>query len=342
MDRRTFLGGVAATAASAALLREGVARADLSGLAAVPPAGFSPMSVPGLVVRAKKSGCLEANGIYPKPEDAKEMLTRALQELSGKSSLVDAVKAFIHPQDKVCVKVNGIALQNMSTNKELVLPFVDAMIAAGVQPSNITLLEAYPAWMQGTRITPKSVPAGVQIVNHGKGDGTVERNIPSLRRVAKFARSLTEATALVTFGLVKDHSQHGFTGALKTTTHGCLLNPQDFHELHGSPQVAVVAAQDIVRSRMRLFILDGFKLMAHGGPLWRQPQYVIPHESVYAATDPVAVDSIGWDEVEKARATFGLKTLKDEGREPAYIAAAESLGVGVADRKKITLRDVTL
>jgi hypothetical protein len=54
------------------------------------------------------------------------------------------------------------------------------------------------------------------------------------------------------------------------------------------------------------------------------------------------MDSIGWAEVEKARATFGLKTLKDENREPAYIAAAESLGVGVADPKKITLREITL
>jgi uncharacterized protein (DUF362 family) len=343
MDRRTFLGGVAATTAAATVLRSGVARADTTSLVAAPPAGFTPMSAPGVVVRVKKPGCLEANGLYPKPDDAKAMLQRALTELTGKADLVSAVKMFLHPQDKVCVKVNGIALQNMSTNKELVLPFVQAMIDAGVQPANITLLEAYPSWMQGTRIRPKDVPAGVQLVSHGKNDATMDwLNINSLKRRAKFARSLTDSTALVTFGLVKDHSQHGYTGALKTTTHGCLLNPQDFHELHGSPQVGVLMSQDVIRSRMRLFIADGFKLMAHGGPLWKQPQYVVPHESVYASTDPVAMDSIGWAEVEKARATFGLKTLKDEGREPAYIAAAESLGVGVADPKKITLREITL
>jgi hypothetical protein len=83
-------------------------------------------------------------------------------------------------------------------------------------------------------------------------------------------------------------------------------------------------------------------LMAQGGPLYKQPRYVIPHEAVYVATDPVALDAIGWEEVEKARATFGLKTLADEGREPAYIHAAADLGVGVADRKQIALREVTL
>ena len=82
--------------------------------------------------------------------------------------------------------------------------------------------------------------------------------------------------------------------------------------------------------------------MAHGGPLYKHPEYVIPHEAVYVSTDPVALDAIGWGEVEKARATFGLKSLTDEGRPPAYIRAAGDLGVGIADPQKITLREVTL
>lgn len=345
MDRRTFVGGVAATAATAALLRTGSARADapsLPGLAAVPPAGFSPMSAPGVVVRVKKSGCLEANGIYPKADDAKEMLRRAMQELTGKADLVEAVKQFIHPQDRVCVKVNGIAQQNMATNKELVLPFVQAMVEAGVPGANITLLEQYPGFFQATRIRPKDVPQGVAISWHSNKDATMEWRPVANGRRCKFVRVLTESTALVNFGLIKDHSIQGYTGALKNMTHGCNVNPQDFHDRKNSPQIAILASQDVLRSRLRLCIYDGFKLMAHGGPLWKQPQYVIPHESVYVATDPVALDSIGWGEVEKARAGFGLKSLKDEGREPAYIRFAEGLGAGIADPSKITLRDVTL
>jgi hypothetical protein len=337
-----FMGGVAATAAAATVLREGVARADMAGLAAVPPAGFSPLSAPGVVVRVKKAGCLEANGLFPKADDAKAMLARALQELTGKATLADSVKTLIHPQDKVCVKVNGIALQNMASNKELVLPFVQAMVDVGVPPANITLLDQYPGFFQATRIKPKDVPPGVGISWHSNNDATMDWRPVANGRRCKFVRVLTEATALVNFSLVKDHSCHGFTGAMKNMTHGCNINPQDFHDRHGSPQIAILAAQDVLRSRLRLCILDGFKLMAHGGPLWKQPQYVIPHESVYASTDPVAVDSVGWGEVEKARSSFGLKSLKDDDREPAYIRAAESLGVGIADPKKITLREIAL
>lgn len=343
MDRRTFLAGTAASAAALTLLRAGVARAGTTTpLAAQPPSGFVPLSIPGRVVRVKKSGCLEPNGLFPKADDAKAMLQRAMQELTGKADLVEAVKMFVHPQDKVCVKVNGIAQQNMTTNKELVLPFVEAMVAAGVPGSSITLLEQYPGFFQATRIRPKDVPAGVGISWHSNNDATMDwRDIPGGGR-AKFVRVLTESTALINFALVKDHSIQGYTGALKNMTHGCNINPQDFHQRHGSPQIALLSAQDVLRSRLRLCIIDGFKLMAHGGPLWKQPQYVVPHESVYVSTDPVAVDTIGWGEVEKARSGFGLKSLKDEGREPAYIAAAADLGVGVADPKKITLRDVTL
>jgi uncharacterized protein (DUF362 family) len=340
-SRRAFLGGAAAVATL--LGARAAAAGPPSALAAQPPAGFLPLSEPGRVVRVKKSGCLEANGVYPKPDDAKEMLRRALQELTGKSDLVEAAKLFVHPQDRVCVKVNGIAQQNMATNKELVVPFVEAMVGAGVPPTSITLLEQYPGFFNATRIRAKDVPAGVSIVWHTNSDATMDwREIPGTGRRAKFVRALTESTALVNFALVKDHSICGYTGALKNMTHGCNVNPQDFHDHHASPQIALLAAQDVLRTRSRLCIIDGFKLMAHGGPLYKQPRYVIPHEAVYASTDPVAVDAIGWAEVEKARAGFGLKSLADEGRPPAYILAAADLGLGIADPTKITLREVTL
>src|SRR5260370_40382571 len=206
-SRRTFLGGAAVAAAGAALLRPATALARTSAdLAAQPPAGFVPLSAPGRVVKVKKAGCLEANGVFPKSDDAKEMLRRALEELTGKADLAEAAKMFVHPQDRVCVKVNGIALQNMATNKELVLPFVEAMIASGVPPTSITVLEQYPGFMNGTRIYARSVPAGVSVVWHSNKDATMEwRDIPGTQRHTKFVRALTESTALITFALIKDH-----------------------------------------------------------------------------------------------------------------------------------------
>jgi uncharacterized protein (DUF362 family) len=357
--RRTFLA--AAGAMALPLLLE--ARAEAAGganeapsLAAVPPDGFRPFQAPGKVVKVVKKDSLQANQLYPKPEDAKAMLTRVMTELTGKPDLVASVKEFVHPKDKVLVKVNGIARENMGTNKELVLPFIEALIAAGVPANQITVLEQYSGFLAGTRITPQNLPAGVQVAIHQNGkikgpDGDKEnpamvnmpeRLIPGTGTRTKFVRPLTEATAAFNFALVKDHSICGFTGALKNMTHGCSINPHDFHVHNASPQIALMYAQDVIKSRVRLSILDGYKVMANGGPLWKMPQHVKPHEAVYASTDPVALDMIGWEVVEKYRAELGLKTLTDDKRAPVYIKTAGELGLGVADRARIQLKEVTI
>jgi uncharacterized protein (DUF362 family) len=257
--------------------------------------------------------------------------------------MAQAAALFVHPSDIVCVKVNGIAGDKMGTAKELVLPFVEAMITSGVRPENITVLEQYGSFMAGTRITAQNVPRGVKTSVHQNQDATMDsRPIPSTGTSTKFVRVLTESTALINFSLIKDHSICGYTGCLKNMTHGMSVNPDAFHAHHASPQIALMAAQDVIRSRLRLNITDGFKLMAQGGPLWKSPQHVVPHEAVYVTTDPVAMDAIGWDLVEAQRAKFGLPTLTAAGRTPAYIQNAADLGLGVADRNAIVLREVTI
>jgi uncharacterized protein (DUF362 family) len=347
--RRSFLGTTAAAAAAAAattvLASPAYAAANppSKSLAAAPPAGFSPFSAPGKVVKVTKADTLQKNKLHPKPDVAKEMLTKALTELTGKPDLVSAVSQFVHKDDIVCVKVNGIAQSQMATNKELVLPFVEAMIEAGVQPKNITLLEQYPGFFNATRISAQNVPQGVKIATHSNGDATMdERLIPGTGTTTKFAKYLTEATCAINFALVKDHSICGYTGALKNMTHGCSINPHAFHTHHASPQIALMYAQDVIKSRVRLCIADAFKIMADGGPLYKRPEFVKAHDAVYASTDPVAIDTIGWEAVEKARSEFKLKTLAEVGREPAYIKAAASLGLGIHDRAQIQLKEVTI
>lgn len=344
MGRRAFLGTAAAAAATASLVsKDAFAGPVEKSLAASPPAGFSPFSAPGKVVKVTKKDCLQKNQIYPTPEAAKEMLTKALTELTGKPDLVTAVKQFVHKDDIVCVKVNGIAKQSMGTNKELVLPFLEAMIAAGVPAASITVLEQYGGFLAGTRINAANVPAGVKVVTHGNGNATMDyRLIPGTGTRTKFTRYLTEATCAINFALIKDHSICGYTGQLKNMTHGCSINPHDFHVHHASPQIAQMYAQDVIKSRVRLNIVDGYKVMADGGPLFKRPEMVKPHEAVYVSTDAVAMDTIGWEVVEKLRAELKLKTLTQAGREPAYIKAAGDLGLGVSDRSKITLKEVAI
>ncbi|MBX3234015.1 MAG: DUF362 domain-containing protein [Labilithrix sp.] len=348
LGRRTFLGGAAAAAAAVTTLTSSTADAkdakDAKSLAAAPPEGFSPFNAPGKVVKVTKAGCLEANKMYPKADDAKEMLTKALTELTGKPDLVSAVKEFVHPDDVIVVKVNGIAQKQFATNKELVIPFVEAMVTAGMKPENITLLEQWHGYFAATRITAQNVPSGVKILTHSNGNATMaERPIPGTGGVkTQFTRYLTEATACINFALVKHHSICGYTGAMKNMTHGCSVNPEAFHAHHASPQIALMYAQDVIKSRVRLNIADAFKTMCEGGPLGKTPQFHKVYESVFASTDPVAIDAIGWEVIEKHRADFKLKPLVDQGQEPYYIKIGQDLGLGIADRARIQLKEFTV
>ena len=346
MGRRGFIGAAAAAAAAASLVprtASAIPNEPSKSLAASPPSGFTPFTAPGKIVKVSKKDTLQANQLYPKPDAAKEMLTRAMTELTGKADLPTAIQQFIHKDDIVLVKINGIAKQNMGTNKELVLPFLEGMIAAGIPAQNITVMEQYGDFLAGTRVNAQNVPAGVKVVTHNNGNATMDyRLIPGTGTSTKFVKYVTEATAIVSFALIKDHGICGYTGQLKNMTHGCSINPHDFHVHHASPQIAQMYNQDVIKSRMRLNITDAFKVMADGGPLWKRPEMVKPHEAVYVTTDPVAMDVVGWEIVEKLRADLNLKSLTDAGREPAYIKAAADLGLGVGDRSKITVKEVTI
>src|SRR5262249_8006221 len=139
VTRRTFLGSLAA---GASMLASGEASAR--DLDALPPGGFVPLAIPGKVVKVAKSNTLQANGLWPTEEAAKSMLQRAMAELTGKSDLGAAFARFVHKDDRVAIKPNGIAGKHgatMAANKELVLEIIRGVMAAGVPASSITIYE---------------------------------------------------------------------------------------------------------------------------------------------------------------------------------------------------------
>jgi uncharacterized protein (DUF362 family) len=348
LARRTFLGALATSAAALAAPR--ALAADRVALSAQAPAGFSPLRMPGRVVKVTRAGTLQANGLWPTDDAARLMLERAMAELTGKSDLGAAFATLVHKDDRVAIKPNGIAGQKgatMASNKELVLEIVRGVMAAGVPAANITIFEQYPSFLAGTRVADKAgvldpaFPAGITTTVHENKDATMPE-ITVAGVPTKFVRALTDATAVINVGLIKDHSICGYTGCLKNITHGATINPHAFHEHNASPQIAQLYAQDVVKSRVRLHITDAYKVIYDGGPLDRKKERRVPHEAVYAATDPVAMDVVGWNLVEELRKQNGLPTLKGAGREPLYIQAAADLGLGIAESGRIVLRQVQI
>jgi uncharacterized protein (DUF362 family) len=307
--------------------------------------------MPGLVVKAEAKGdfasMMQPNQLWPRPEVARRLVERALTELTGAPNAAAAMARFIHPADRVAIKVNGIAGQvghTVAVNYEVILPVVEAVLAVGVPPERITVYEQFPTYLMGCRVNVRGwqLPSGVRTGTHNNRDHVmppvrVHAGIPT-----RYCRIFTDATAVIDLTMMKDHSLCGFTGALKNITHGNIDNPHEHHEGQASPQIALLYNHPIVRSRVRLHLVDAFKLVYDKGPLDKDPRTRAPHGAVYASTDPVALDTVGWRVIDEERARRGGMSLAAAGREPRYIRRAAELGLGVHDWNALRLASVTL
>lgn len=349
LSRRHALSTALATGGALALGR--IAGAEEAKpkppLIAKPPKGFSPMSVPGKVVKVSAKGAysasMQANQLWPNADSAKRLLEKAMMEFTGASNLVEAMKRFVHKDDVVAIKPNGIAGQKgatMAVNFELILPVVEAVLALGVPPDRVMVYEQFPGFLAGTRVNVRhfKLPAGVKTATHNNNDHPMS-DIRVYQSVGtKYCRQFLEATCVIDMTQIKDHSICGYTGTMKNITHGNINNPHHHHAHNASPQIAMLYNHPIVTSRVRLHITDAFKVMYDKGPLDKDPKTRLLQGAVFVATDPVAMDTVGWQVVEHLRKEKGLKTLKESKREPSYIRVAGELGLGIHDLNAIRLK----
>lgn len=349
LPRRALIRGTGASlilsatsaAAAAASLQD-----PAESWVAQPPSGFSPLSLPGRVVRVNKSGAfgsfMQKNELWPQAQPAQHMLERVLTALLGGTSIREALARVIHPRERVAVKVNGIAGQNgatMAFNFEFVAPLIVGLLELGVAPGAITVFEQFPKFLAGCRVNvgQHQLPAGVRAEYHGNRDVTMPAVRVFHRVETKFVRQVTDASAIINLTMVKDHSLCGFTGALKNMTHGQIVNPHDHHAHLCNPQIPLLYNHPVLRSRVRLHIADALKIIYDQGPLDTNPARRLPFGALFASTDAVALDRVGWQVIEEARKEHGLPTLEKVKRNPAYILTAGDLGLGVADLNKIRL-----
>jgi hypothetical protein len=155
---------------------------------------------------------------------------------------------------------------------------------------------------------------------------------------------------IINLPVLKDHRSAGVTLALKNMSHGMNNNVARSHmgrvkgESMGRvgstevPQpgdgsayldsatvgpnqcntfIPTAAAQHPLRRKMTLHILDGLVGVYEGGPgNWNQSWATWRRKSLFFATDPVALDHVGWNVVDARRAAEGWQTVDKMGLLP--------------------------
>ena len=217
---------------------------------------------------------------------------------------------------------------------ELVEALVDLIAGAGVDRQRIIVFERSNRELQraGFTIRESGPPYRcIGINNDYDREPSTSGAIGSC-----FARMVsTTCSALVSFGVVKDHDLSGVSAGMKNW-YGVIHNPNKYHSNGCDPYIADVARHPFIRNKLRLTVLDGVVAQCHGGPAYR-PGSTFELGMVAASTDPVAADLWAWREIEAERAKRGLPTLEAAGRPARFLTTAAKAGLGVDDPEKLLL-----
>lgn len=269
---------------------------------------------------------------------AAALLDRAMQSYFGVDSPVEAWRQVARPAEVVGLKVNCLAGKGMSTSVALVEAVCERLQQAGIPRRNIIIWDRsnYDLESAGFRISESRD----RIRCFGNDTAGYEDELTvSGNAGSRLSRTLTRlCDAIINLPVLKDHGITGVTIALKNMF-GAIHNPNKYHPNAGDPSVAEVYRMPPIPRKVRLTICDALTAQYEGGPSY-MPQWAWACQSLLVSRDPVALDTVGWEIIERKRAEKGLKPLRVVRREPSYIASAARMGLGVSDPRRIEKLEV--
>jgi uncharacterized protein (DUF362 family) len=269
-----------------------------------------------------------AGGAAVAPAAARKALEAALVAATGAATAAAAAKTLFKPADTVGIKVSCIAGINLSPRVELVDALAALVAEAGVAPARIIVFERSARELKRAGFTIRK--EGGPYLCYGVDNDYDTEPSTSGQIGSCYARLVsTTCTALVSFGVVKDHDLAGVSAGMKNW-YGVIHNPNKYHDHNCDPYVADVANHRHLRDKVRLTVLDGVIAQCHGGPAYR-PDATFPLGLVAASTDQVAIDAWAWRVIDAERTRRGMPTLAAANRAPRFLATAAGYGLGVGD-----------
>src|SRR5256712_10814087 len=384
MDRRTFVKS--SVMGGAGLLLHGAisAQSDTSAPAlppiethGLPQVKPSPLGMPGLfpgrVVEVSNANAIARNRVA-QPE-IKVMIERGMKELTSESSLPAAWARFIGPGYVVRTKVHPSGAPACCSSPEIIREIVGGVQSVGVPASNIFIYDRY-AYEIDVGSYQALVPPGVRVVgiqDAFSGPAGYDMNVYCQANFFGEWETRSYMASIVAHGVtkiinvptMKDHSASGVTGCLKNLGYGTFNNVARSHRAPYSftdPLIGVMCSIEPLRSKAVLHIMDGMRQVWHGGPLTQGQEFIHSAGTLLLGTDPVAMDTVELEAIEKKRREEGSPSVWDRDpksitenydvffhdptknlyyRRPGHIAAAGKLGLGIGDLKQIDHRRIS-
>lgn len=156
-----------------------------------------------------------------------------------------------------------------------------------------------------------------------------------------FAKIVTQkATKIINLPVMSNSESTGLHGCIASLALDSVDNNRrfEFEPLWGDPALAEIMAEEPLREKTVLHIMDGLLAQYAGGPSLNI-NYCHEQASIYLSTDPVAIDATAAAAIEKFRAT---RRLPESAPFLGHIQSAARLGLGTADPARIRVETIDL
>jgi uncharacterized protein (DUF362 family) len=305
----------------------------------------------------------------------RRMMARGMQELTGAKEEGAAWARFFKPKDVVGVKVCTVGRPKAISHPETVVEVIRGLNLAGVPNERIIVFNRYQDEVMDLGFE-KALPKGVRMAFASPGYDDVQtaldgydpkyyvefprvmpgqdKDNPVNRRSHLCTIVSSQLDKIVNVCALKDHSTGGVTIALKNMSHGfvnnvCRTHPESSVNWCGT-FIPNIVAMPKIRQKVVLHICDGLIGTYDGGPGEFNKHFrTWEHRALFFATDPVAMDRIGWQILDRVRVEHNLPKLAESGRkrknphktepfdyrQPEHVLTAGKMGLGEADLAKI-------
>lgn len=379
IDRRTLLrAGLAGLAGSVLASWDGSAAAPQRPVGTRRKALGIPGPWPGRVIEIAHPGSVGSIDVTRTP--ISRMVARGMCELTGQREPPDAWRVFFEPGDVVGIKVNPVGAPFAISSAALVLAVIDGLASAGVKPRDIIVFDRYRDQFVGAGY-PAHLPAGVRWDAAAASYDPVQLGMdgydPDVYREVDLVSSRQplgnerarrshlclivsqRVNKVINLPVLKDHAAAGVTLALKNMSHGFVNNVSRSHDTPGSNAcgtfIPAIVSMPQIRSKVVLNILDGTVGVFDGGPTANQTT-IWSNATLYFATDPVALDQVGWEVLDAKRRSQALPPVGETYeplvaqradpvaglRQPHHITLAADVGLGICNRRRLLRRRITL
>lgn len=294
---------------------------------------------PGLVVNVHHKNLYAYMSSTPDPTKLKDMLDSVVKKLSGTPGTKDAWGRIAGSGDVVGILLD-LSDPKLRTSKSMVKAVTRGLISAGVKKNDIIIWAPTARKLMSAGFKINWTSSGIRCVGADqlgydgrkayrlKGGNFGGVSLPMSKLVTSVCK------VIINLSVLRDHPTFGCYLAIPNMVMSSLKGSSNLLKYPGGyPVLGDIASWPIMK-KFVLHIIDGTsatyagKAAAGGGTSWK-PGVIM------GATDPVALDRMGFAMIETKRRKSGISLIINSKRKPRYIWTAATHGAGRASVEKI-------